>query len=197
MPATAARNARPGPRGAGIMKGTKQETRGETGHSHFTQVPHLVDDMELSLAAFRLYVHLKRVTGDNEGGLCWEGQDRLADICRMNTKTVVRAKKELAAAGLIKIETDIKGGRPRHIIKVIDVWDKNQANYIEVKELPRGNLTTDTEVKELPLKGEKNHRLRSKRAIVRRTNEEEPVKKNHRRKTNSRRVLQNAKRKRL
>jgi len=73
----------------------------ESKPSKYTRVPNLVDDLSLSPAAFRLYVHIKRVAGDK--GKCWEGQDRLAEICKLNTKTVIRAKRELQAAGLISI----------------------------------------------------------------------------------------------
>jgi hypothetical protein len=55
----------------------------------FFQVPNLVDDLDLSAAAFRLYCHIRRVTG--EDGRCWESTRTLAARCRLSRDVVQRA----------------------------------------------------------------------------------------------------------
>jgi DNA-binding MarR family transcriptional regulator len=175
------------------MRGAKQEIsqrkadQNNVNHRYFTQIPHLVDDMELTIAGFRLYSHIKRVCGEDEGGLCWESQDRLAEQCRMTKKTVVRAKKELKEKGLIQIKEEVNGGRVRHIISVTDIWNNNQAEYSGVKQVPQSKTGTESGENRYRIRG-KQVPNRSKIAPLRITHEEEPHKNNQGRKTNSRRV---------
>ncbi|MGD0352551.1 MAG: helix-turn-helix domain-containing protein [Dehalococcoidia bacterium] len=171
-------------------------------HSYFTQVPHLVDDMKLTPAGFRLYAHLRRVCGEDEGGSCWQSQDRLAHICHMNKNTVCRAKQELKKKRLIRIKKEVNGGHVRHIISVVDIWDKNQAVYCDLKQVPQvisvpqvkivPQLKTGTAIglKQVRQSTQNRYRNRLKTDPLRRTIEEKPPKNNQRRKTNSRRVLQ-------
>ncbi|GAF99333.1 unnamed protein product, partial [marine sediment metagenome] len=41
--------------------------------AYFTMMPNIIDDMGLDPYAFRLYVHLRRVAGEN--GACWQSTD--------------------------------------------------------------------------------------------------------------------------
>jgi DNA-binding MarR family transcriptional regulator len=68
--------------------------------TNFTMVPNIVDDMMLSPHAFRLYIHFRRVAGENR--LCYQSVKTLAMICKMSTGMVSQAKKELVEAGLIR-----------------------------------------------------------------------------------------------
>jgi hypothetical protein len=96
---------------------------------YFTMIPNIIDDLDLSPYAFRLYVHLKRVAGDE--GTCYQNRDTLAEKCHMSAGSVTEAKNELVALGLIEIEDQptTHGGKPYHIITITDVWDKNHSNY--------------------------------------------------------------------
>mgnify|MGYP000844738917 FL=1 len=114
-----------------------------------TEIPNIIDDMNLSLPAFRLYVHLKRVAG--EGGASWEGVRRMADACNMSIGAVRRAKLELLDADLIRI--DPGAGEQADFITIVDVWQKNteqfgsQAATTDVPEVPEMSLDfefTDT-----------------------------------------------------
>ena len=112
-------------------------------HKYFCQIPNMVDDIGLSVYAFRLYVHLKRVAG--EEGECWQSTKTLADNCRMSIGAVVNAKKELIEQRLIDVESMEKagGGRPYHLIRIADIWPKNMARYADDspdKQVTVGNL---------------------------------------------------------
>ena len=68
---------------------------------YYFQVPNMIDDLGLSIFAFRLYGHLKRVAGDE--GICYQSTRTLANNCKMSTASVSRAKRELIYYGLINI----------------------------------------------------------------------------------------------
>lgn len=92
-----------------------------------TELPNMVDDMGLSVYAFRLYVHLKRVAGDK--GLCWQGTKTLATACRMSEGKVSAAKQELVSAGLIAIRRPHGPTNHADEILIRNVWPQNFAAY--------------------------------------------------------------------
>lgn len=96
---------------------------------YFIIVPNLVDDMDLSVYAFRLYVHLKRVAGDK--GECWQSTATLAMACKMSVGSVSKAKKELIKHQLIIVEKMISdhGEFDRHVIHIADIWQRNNDNF--------------------------------------------------------------------
>ena len=98
-------------------------------HKYRTEIPNCVDDMDLSVYAFRLYAHMKRVAGDD--GQCYQSTRTLAAACKMSAGMVSKAKDELLAAGLIKIETghDPKKGCDFHTITIVDIWFDNFIKY--------------------------------------------------------------------
>jgi hypothetical protein len=101
---------------------------------YFTVVPNIVDDSELDPFAFRLYVHLKRVAGEN--GKSTQSTTTLAKACRMSRPQIVDSKKVLVAKGLIKIDVVANpyGGRPYHEITVVDIWEENVAKFSTPKK---------------------------------------------------------------
>ena len=92
---------------------------------YFTIVPNTIDDMDLSPYAFRLYCHYKRVAGDN--GACWQSVETLSKACKMSTGSVVKARKELEAAGLIEVthQSNPHGGRDYNTVTMVDIWNTN------------------------------------------------------------------------
>ena len=96
---------------------------------YFTQIPNMVDDMDLSFYAFRLYFHLKRVAGDE--GTCWQSTTTLARACKMSPGKVSAVKDELVKSGLIKIDyvDNPHGGRDFHHITILDIWTQNTSNF--------------------------------------------------------------------
>ena len=100
--------------------------RDESPHDYFAQIPNLVDDLNLTPYAFRLYGHLRRVAGEN--GKCWQNTATLAKACRMSEGSVSAAKKELQSTypPLIRISDKTKeNGGVYHEITVTDVWQIN------------------------------------------------------------------------
>jgi hypothetical protein len=104
----------------------------ESHRRYYTQIPNIVDDSILSVSAIRLYLHIKRIAGDN--GVCTESQATLAKRCRMTGRTIVRAKYELHDGLFIKIEHVIKGGHPAHVIHIRDIWEENEETYKPIKQ---------------------------------------------------------------
>ena len=98
---------------------------------YFTILPNIVDDSNLSPGAVRLYVHFKRVAG--EDGACWQSRETLSERCSMSSGSITAAKSELAERGFITIENrrNPKGGYPYHHITVTDIWRENVLRYSE------------------------------------------------------------------
>jgi hypothetical protein len=94
---------------------------------HFTMLPNMIDDLDLSLIAFRLYVHLKRVVG--ETGICWQSTSTMAKACKMSGGSISAAKGELETNGLIYVSKVGGAGGLHDEIVLADIWDKNREFY--------------------------------------------------------------------
>ncbi len=103
---------------------------------YFAMIPHSIDDLNLSVYAYRLYGHLKRVAG--EDGKCWQNQSTLAKACNMSTGSIVKAKNELIDSNLIQInkEKSNHGGKPYHLITITDIWIENSIKYMDKQKSP-------------------------------------------------------------
>ena len=99
-------------------------------HRYRTEIPNIIDDMDLSVYAFRLYVRLKRVAGDD--GRCFYSTRELAEQCRMSVGAVSKAKQDLVDADLIRIER--AGDWERDNITITDMWPANFAYFAMEKE---------------------------------------------------------------
>lgn len=128
---------------------------------YFSMIPNMICELGLSVYAMALYVRLKRRAG--ETGECWESTRNLAAGCRMSTKKVGEAKRELEAAGLIKIKTaeGIHGGRPYHVITIVDVWQRNlelfsqgSTGTLQVVKIPLARFRGATKEEPYKNKGE-------------------------------------------
>lgn len=130
---------------------------------YFTIVPNIVDDIGLDPYAFRLYVHIRRVAGEN--GACWQSTETLAEICQMSTGRISKAKRTLQDAGLIRIETRTDNRKKYHHITVIDIWLKNITAYSpseearspdELPSSPSEQHRSPGELKKNPIKNNHN-----------------------------------------
>jgi hypothetical protein len=96
---------------------------------YYCQIPNMIDDMNLNPYAFRLYVHLKRVTGASQERECSESLTTMTKICKMSRPSIVQAKRDLCAAGLIEIrEVSCPGGKAHHI-SIKNIWVENINKY--------------------------------------------------------------------
>lgn len=86
---------------------------------NFITIPDIVDDLNISPCAIRLYIHLKRVCGD--GGECTESIETLAKHLRFSKPTIIKAKRELEGARLISITLEHPNNREwgYHKIQII------------------------------------------------------------------------------
>jgi hypothetical protein len=93
----------------------------------FTMVPNYLIDIPLSPVAFRVYVYIKRRTGEAPNGKCWEASKNIAQACIVSTGALSKAKTELQACGLIKIKKvpGKQGEYPHDEITCVDCWGFN------------------------------------------------------------------------
>lgn len=91
---------------------------------HRTQIPNIVDDLGLDPYERALYVHYKRVCGENQGAYCFEATKTTAQKVKMSTGQVSEARRNLANRGLIIVQD----GRPI-VVTVINVWELNTQFY--------------------------------------------------------------------
>ncbi|KPL72233.1 hypothetical protein ADN00_15550 [Ornatilinea apprima] len=99
-------------------------------HKYYFEIPNMVDDLELSPYAFRLYAHLKRVAGEN--GASWQSNSTLAKVCKMSAGSVVNAKRELQDAGLIVVTLETtKDNNRYHNITIVDIWANNFKKFTQ------------------------------------------------------------------
>lgn len=109
----------------------------EEGHplANSTFIPNLIDDMALSVYAFRLYVRFKRRVNQNRDGstkgVASESTRNLSRTCGMSAGQVTKAKRELVEAGLIIIKkaTSKHGEYPHDEITIVDIWTANRIYY--------------------------------------------------------------------
>lgn len=96
---------------------------------YYARIPNMIDDIGLSVYAYRLYGRIKRVAGD--AGACWQSVDTLSAGCSMSAGSIVKARRELEKRGLIEIEwiRNESGGRPFAKVKITNVWADNIAIY--------------------------------------------------------------------
>ena len=125
-------------------------------YNYYSQIPNLVDDMNLSVYAYRLYGHLKRVAG--EDGLCWQSTQTLAESCGMSVGSISKYKKELVDRKLIKIEKKSGDNGAYDEITITDIWLKNMSAYSggsssgEQGSSPHEQRSSSGETKNNPIK---------------------------------------------
>lgn len=92
---------------------------------YFAQIPNLVDIMDLSPHAYRLYGHLRKVAG--ESGRCWQSTKTLAKSCDMSMGKISESKQELESIypPLIRIESKPFDRGQYHEIAITDIWEIN------------------------------------------------------------------------
>lgn len=112
--------------------------------SYFSQIPHLVDDIGISVYAYRLYGHIVRRVGAAGAGKCFESVRNMANNCNMSLGTVVKAKKELVTWELIHIKKVFTPNNKysHDEIYLGNIWDKNR-KYCELDRSIREEIMAD------------------------------------------------------
>ena len=99
----------------------------------FFTIPNEIDDRDLSVFAFRLYCHIKRVAGDK--GTCDQNIRALAESTGMSMGSLVRAREELVREKLISIER-IKNERGGWSFVELRIGAGKPAKVTKRKRLP-------------------------------------------------------------
>jgi hypothetical protein len=89
----------------------------------------LIGDLDLDPHAFRLYCHLRRLTGKPPDGACWHSTATLTAACRRSTGKVSQSKHRLLQAGLIHIEKRPGPGCLHDHITLIHIWSAKDSHF--------------------------------------------------------------------
>lgn len=107
-------------------------------HKYRTEMPNIIDELELDPYEFRLYNKYKRIAGDQ--GMCIKSSKNLAAECKMSVRKLQQVKKALAeprellgGKPLIKItERKTKRGDPdTDLVEIMDIWPDNFLYFIQ------------------------------------------------------------------
>lgn len=133
------------------MPPVKTRSRDRSSLPHYrVELPILLDDMNLSVYAFRLYVHLKRVAERSDEGSCWESARTLASACNMSSGQVSKAKDELEQQGLITRHPKVLRGGIGDDITIVDIWPRNFERYAPERKVAQESdhhtITSTSEV---------------------------------------------------
>lgn len=104
---------------------------------YYSRIPNLVDEMGLTSHAVRLYLHYKHAAGDSQRRPITEGADRLSRLLKMGNRSVLAARRELEARGLIRVSKAKFNGTWGVSVTVLDIWEENIAAYAEHAESMR------------------------------------------------------------
>ena len=96
-----------------------------------TELPNLIDDLGLSMFAYRLYGHLKRRAGPD--GTTIEGLRSMARHCQMAVGPALTARRELIDRNLIAVEEVITAKGKFDRITLADIWEQNFLHYAEIR----------------------------------------------------------------
>ena len=109
-------------------------------HKYRTEMPNIIDELELDPYEYRLYCKYKRIAGDQ--GMCIKSNKNLADECKMSVRKLQQVKKSLAqprellgGKSLITIteRKTAKGDPDTDLITIVDVWPENFLYFIQKK----------------------------------------------------------------
>ena len=107
-------------------------------HKYRTEMPNIIDELDLDPYEYRLYCKYKRVAGDQ--GACIKSNKRLAEECKMSVRKLQQVKKMLSKArdllggkSLITIteRKTAKGDPDTDLIQIVDIWPENFLFFIQ------------------------------------------------------------------
>jgi len=113
--------------------------------SHFTMLPNFILDLpNLTHSALRLYIHYRRICGNDSKRSCWMSLKTLAEQCYMNRQTIIVARKLLEELNLISVKRKrMSNGAEGLVITVINVWTRNNEECTRAKQqLAKQNPST-------------------------------------------------------
>lgn len=104
-------------------------------HIFYTQMPNILDDLDLDPIDFRIYMRFKRIAGDK--GRCWQSLDAIAKHINISRSRLKIGIKNLEQGNnkhnlklILKIErTKQDGSKDTSIFKILDIWSFNREYY--------------------------------------------------------------------
>lgn len=108
------------------------EVHEEKPDHHFrTEIPHIIQELDISANAFRLYCMLKKIAGDY--GSCYKTSKILCVDCKISKHTLIDSLQELEniilenGQKIIEVtrRKNLDGSHAPHLIKIVDVWRYN------------------------------------------------------------------------
>jgi hypothetical protein len=109
-------------------------------HKYRTEMPNIIDELDLDPYEYRLYCKYKRIAGDQ--GMCIKSNKNLAAECSMSVRKLQQIKKSLteprellSGKPLITIteRKTVRGDPDTDLIKIIDIWPENFLFFIQKK----------------------------------------------------------------
>jgi hypothetical protein len=126
------------------------------GHYGFSMVPRLVMRSprfaSLPATAKWLYTCLKDICGESDQGECFYSLRNLEGLIHMSISTISRSVGKLVGAGLITAKKLGAKGREVFHIKIVNIWQENDAAYCSVLEQSRATVpnNSDTQAPVIP-----------------------------------------------
>ena len=110
-------------------------------HDNYIQLPAMVGYMGLSPYARTLYEQYRITVGYKEDNVCYKGVRRLAKECCMSQTSVIKARKELEARGLIEVATCQEEHQQTHVTRIKNIWKANHEFFKPTaKNMERNNI---------------------------------------------------------
>jgi hypothetical protein len=115
-------------------------------HKYRTEMPNIIDELELDPYEHRLYCKYKRIAGDQ--GMCIKSNKNLAGECKMSVRKLQQVKKSLTepreilgGKPLITIteRKTAKGDPDTDLIQIVDVWEENFLFFIQKRSKGRAS----------------------------------------------------------
>ncbi len=103
----------------------------------YSMIPHFILSIpELTHTALRLYLHYRKMCGQDHKGSCWMSLKTLSEQCFMTRQTVVNARNKLKDLELITVKTKIMpNGSKKITIKVVNSWKRNNEFHASTKRV--------------------------------------------------------------
>jgi Mn-dependent DtxR family transcriptional regulator len=131
---------------------------------YFTATPNMIlDHPELDIYDQMLYIHIKRIAGDN--GQCWASIRYLAKKMKVSNDRVIKSLQKLLKLGLIKHAGTKKiKTRPRNVYEIVDIWEMNLNYYSNhqnntTKQLKIKKKLSTTQMTEVCSSGEQSQKV--------------------------------------
>ena len=93
--------------------------------NHFASIPRIVSAMSRSSYDFIFYSVVRDICGEVEGGECWLGSEKLAELCKMSVGKVDDCRAYWIRMGFLNGNKIRHGDQLVWHLKIVDIWSRN------------------------------------------------------------------------